>query len=110
MTRPTDLALLTVLAACRAERISAGVRSDGCGEAHIQPVINVLTALVGACPVLAPHWRQRITGERASALVTKLFCVVHDMSARGQLRGDQYDNALAEAHMQAQDFLRTVAA
>ena len=92
---PNRSSLSVILAFCEADRIAAGVRRDGCGVAHILPVINVLDALAKTCADLSSPRYLKIAGERDKARVTKMFCEVHDKAARGELAGPDYNEALA---------------
>ena len=89
--------LPTILAACEADRIAAGSRRDGCGVAHITPVLNILEALASTCRDLSTPRYLRIAGERDKARTTRRFCVIHDMAARGELTSAAYDASLAAA-------------
>jgi hypothetical protein len=107
---PNRSSLPAILAACEADRIEAGTRRDGCGVAHIRPVLNVLDALAKTCRDLSSPRFLRIAGERDKARLTLMFCEVHDKAARGELPGADYDAALAASRAAAEKFTAAASA
>jgi hypothetical protein len=63
--------------------------------AHITPVIAVLDAMARTCADLSSARYLMIARERDAARTTLAFAAVHDRAARGDLVGQDYDDALA---------------
>lgn len=93
--------LAAVLSACESERIAAGMRRDGCGVAHITPVLAILDAMAATCPDLTSSRYLMIAEERDAARITRRYAQVHDRAARGDLGGADYRIALESVRLES---------